>query len=179
VRSASRLGRTLNPKAQHHRSRTLRDIPVSFNNNNKGRGVPDIAGDAAPSTGYRIVVGGQAGPVGGTSAVAPLWAGLFALINEVCARPAGLPHPLLYGNPAVCRDIISGDNKNGNIGYEAPPGLGSLYRPRLPERGKAAPAIPASQRQHPVATRAGLRASRPIHPQFNVDLNYWHSGAKT
>jgi hypothetical protein len=40
------------------------------------RGVPDVAGDADPNTGYVVRVDGQTGVIGGTSAVAPLWAGL-------------------------------------------------------------------------------------------------------
>src|SRR5262249_19244974 len=48
-----------------------------------GRGVPDVAGDADPNTGYRIWINGQYTQVGGTSAVAPLWAGLIARINQI------------------------------------------------------------------------------------------------
>jgi kumamolisin len=94
-------------------------VPRSVNNGVIGRGVPDVAGDADPGSGYQIVVGGAAGLIGGTSAVAPLWAGLFALINEACGRLAGMPHPLLYGNAAASRDIIEGDNRNSGIGYDA------------------------------------------------------------
>ena len=47
-----------------------------------GRGVPDVAGDADPATGYRIRVNGGDQVIGGTSAVAPLWAALTALANE-------------------------------------------------------------------------------------------------
>src|SRR5207244_1748959 len=50
-----------------------------------GRGVPDVAGDADPNSGYQIIVDGQQGVVGGTSAVAPLWAGLIAVINQHAA----------------------------------------------------------------------------------------------
>src|SRR6185312_15336600 len=46
-----------------------------------GRGVPDVAGDADPSTGYEVRVDGENIVIGGTSAVAPLWAGLVALLN--------------------------------------------------------------------------------------------------
>src|SRR5262249_33214282 len=60
------------------------------------RGVPDIAGDADPASGYRIVVGGHFGVIGGTSAVAPLWAGLVALLNEAVGQPLGFLHPVLY-----------------------------------------------------------------------------------
>jgi len=47
----------------------------------RGRGVPDVAGDADPTTGYNVFVDGQWTVIGGTSAVAPLWAGLLARIN--------------------------------------------------------------------------------------------------
>ena len=52
--------------------------------------------------------------VGGTSAVAPLYAGLFALINELLVKQgkprAGHVHPALYQNPQAFRDITSGNN---------------------------------------------------------------------
>ena len=47
-----------------------------------GRGVPDVAGDASPETGYNVLFDGQSGVVGGTSAAAPLWAALIALLNQ-------------------------------------------------------------------------------------------------
>ena len=97
-------------------------IPKSINDNKVGRGVPDVAANADPNSGYKIVVGGIGGPVGGTSAVAPLLAGLFALINERCAKPAGFAHPLIYGNSAAFRGITQGDNKDGSVGYAAGPG---------------------------------------------------------
>lgn len=97
-------------------------VPRSVNNGHCGRGVPDVAGAADPASGYRIVIGGAAGLIGGTSAVAPLWAGLFALLNEACGTLAGMPHALLYGNPGVCRDVVDGDNKDSGIGYAAGPG---------------------------------------------------------
>ena len=74
-------------------------LPASVNGGRKGRGVPDVAGDADPNSGYRVVVDGQAQVIGGTSAVAPLWAGLFALINQASGRPSGQPHATLYANP--------------------------------------------------------------------------------
>jgi len=98
------------------------NIPKSINDNRVGRGVPDIAANADPNSGYKVVVGGVGGPIGGTSAVAPLLAGLFALINESCGKPAGFTHPLLYGNSAAFRQITLGDNKDGQIGYAAGPG---------------------------------------------------------
>lgn len=86
------------------------------------RGVPDVAADADPNSGYRIVVNGAVSTIGGTSAAAPLWAGLFALLNEGRSKPIGQPHELLYQNATAFRDITEGDNKTGNTGYAAGPG---------------------------------------------------------
>ena len=87
-----------------------------------GRGVPDVSGDADPDSGYRIVTGGQTGLVGGTSAVAPLWAAIAALLNSAGQSPVGDMHAKLYGTPSALRDIVSGDNKSGTIGYSASQG---------------------------------------------------------
>jgi kumamolisin len=79
-----------------------------------GRGVPDLAGHAAVSAGYQVIVGGKKRSMGGTSAVAPLFAGLFARINQQLAssgKPhAGFVNPLLYQSPGVFRDILQGNN---------------------------------------------------------------------
>jgi kumamolisin len=99
-------------------------LPTSVNDKQTRRGVPDVAGDAAPSTGYRVVVNGQTQVVGGTSAVAPLWAGLIALINESATTPVGFFLPFLYSNPTLLRQITSGDNipSGSDVGYSAGPG---------------------------------------------------------
>ena len=102
-------------------------LPASVNGGRRGRGVPDVAGDAAPSSGYLIVVGGKKEVVGGTSAVAPLWAGLTALINQKAKTPVGFPPDFLYSQPALGRkltvEITSGNNKpeGSQLGYEAGP----------------------------------------------------------
>jgi kumamolisin len=78
-----------------------------------GRGVPDVAGVADPSSGYQVRVDGQSQVIGGTSAVAPLWAGLIALMNQKLGQPVGFLNPLLYGSLAgkgVFNDIVGGNN---------------------------------------------------------------------
>jgi kumamolisin len=96
-----------------------------------GRGVPDVAADADPVTGYKVLVDGTQSVIGGTSAVAPLYAGLFALINELLVKNgkprAGYIHPALYQNPQVFRDITSGNNGafSAGPGWDATTGLGS------------------------------------------------------
>jgi kumamolisin len=101
------------------------------------RGIPDVAGDAAPASGYRILCDGTSfpdpsegiPPVGGTSAVAPLWAGLIARINQGLGKPAGFINPLLYTEPeeGTFHDITSGNNGDykAGKGWDACTGWGS------------------------------------------------------
>jgi len=108
------------------------NVPPSVNPGGRiGRGVPDVAGNADPNTGYQILADGQEGSVGGTSAVAPLWAGLIACINQKLGTPAGFLNPLLYtlaannaANANTVNDITTGNNDiTGQIGgYSAGPG---------------------------------------------------------
>jgi kumamolisin len=104
-------------------------VPVSVNPTHmRGRGVPDVAGNADGRTGYTILVDGEMTPgVGGTSAVAPLWAGLIARVNQQMGKPVGFINPLLYkaNVGAALRDITVGTNDptGGVIGaYKAQSG---------------------------------------------------------
>jgi len=91
------------------------------------RGVPDVSGDADPETGYDVRIDGTNTVIGGTSAVAPLWAGLLARINQLTGKPAGYIQPRLYQNPQVFRDITQGNNGDfsASNGWDACTGLGS------------------------------------------------------
>jgi kumamolisin len=106
-------------------------VPPSANpGGNVGRGVPDVAGDADPTTGYGVIVDGESSVIGGTSAVAPLWAGLIALINQSMGKPAGFINSLLYQNGDSAgdfNDITSGNNGeySAGPGWDACTGLGS------------------------------------------------------
>jgi kumamolisin len=93
-------------------------VPAQPQTKYVGRGVPDVAGDADPSTGYQIRVDGQNTVVGGTSAVAPLWAALVALINEQIGKNSGFLNPTLYSlGEADFHDITSGNNDDSGLGY--------------------------------------------------------------
>jgi kumamolisin len=106
-------------------------VPPSANpNKNVGRGVPDVTGDADPTTGYVTRVDGNPDVIGGTSAVAPLWAGLIALLNQSIGKPVGFINPLLYQDAGTARDlndITSGNNGaySAGPGWDACSGLGS------------------------------------------------------
>jgi kumamolisin len=102
-------------------------VPPSVNPGaHVGRGVPDVAGNADPDTGYEVLSDGQEGTVGGTSAVAPLWAALIARINQQLGKPVGFLNSILYSlpNPSqTLNDITSGNNAIGGVkGYSAVPG---------------------------------------------------------
>jgi len=95
-------------------------MPTNVDTHQSGRGVPDVAGDADPQTGYQVLVDGQQMVIGGTSAVAPLWAGLTALMNQSLGKSVGFLAPMLYGTSAQAgfHDITQGNNGN----YQAGPG---------------------------------------------------------
>jgi kumamolisin len=136
-------------------------VPPSVNTGFQGRGVPDVAGDADADTGYKIRVHGQNGVAGGTSAVAPLYAGLIALCNQKLAAPAGFVNPLIYATPGSSsfNDITQGTNDTtGNLGaypagagWDACTGLGS------PDGAKILNALqtqPGQVRAQPIAQAA-------------------------
>lgn len=98
-----------------------------------GRGVPDVSGNADPATGYQILVDGQRAVVGGTSAVAPLWAALICRLAQAAKRRFGLVQTQLYhgvqpgkAQPGF-RDITSGTNGayRAGAGWDPCTGLGS------------------------------------------------------
>ena len=94
-----------------------------------GRGLPDVSGNADPSTGYKIRVDGEDTVIGGTSAVAPLWAGLITVANAANGTNAGFLNPKLYAarETSTFRDITEGSNGafQAGPGWDACSGLGS------------------------------------------------------
>jgi kumamolisin len=107
--------------------------PRAGSSGSSGRGVPDVAGNADPATGYQIYSDGSAQVVGGTSAVAPLWAALVSRLAGATGKRFGLIQPTLYAGvaPGVdvagFRDITSGNNGayTAGPGWDACSGLGS------------------------------------------------------
>jgi kumamolisin len=108
-------------------------VPTIAGGTSTGRGVPDVAGNADPVTGYLVVVDGKQQPIGGTSAVAPLWAGLIARLAQATGKKFGLLQPLIYGGVTAgvaaqgFNDITKGNNGaySAGPGWDATTGLGS------------------------------------------------------
>jgi kumamolisin len=117
------------------------------------RGVPDVSAHADSNAGINVRVNGSDSVSGGTSAVAPQWAALTAVLSQVLKHKAGFFIPLLYGNPkaSATNDIVSGNNSvygvtgfTGKHGWNACTGLGSPNGERLLAllSGTAAPVSP-------------------------------------
>jgi kumamolisin len=91
-----------------------------------GRGLPDVAANADPSSGYVAYVAGKWLTIGGTAAATPLWAGLMALMNQGVGHNVGFINPILYqkiGPSGVFRAIVQGDNSSKDVkGFAAGPG---------------------------------------------------------
>jgi kumamolisin len=124
--------------------------------NGPGRMVPDVAANADPNTGYNIVLHGAPLTVGGTSAAAPLYAGLFAAFGS----KLGWITPLLYLNQVCFNDITTGDNGafRAKTGPDACTGLGSPIGTRLARLLAHPPAAPQARLRDLEAENARLRA---------------------
>src|SRR5882724_3251134 len=90
------------------------------------RGVPDVAGVADPETGWSVDVDGQAMVIGGTSAVAPMWAALAAVLSQALGSPGGFLNPRLYALKGWSRDVTVGNNGTfvARSGYDCCTGNG-------------------------------------------------------
>jgi kumamolisin len=120
----------VDPMASEHRGHN-----PSSGSGTGGRGVPDVAGNADPVTGYQIYQGGQAQVVGGTSAVAPLWSALIARLAQATGKRFGLTQPLLYAGVSPGTDVPGfRDITSGNNGaYAAGPGWDSCTGLGIPD----------------------------------------------
>lgn len=114
-------------------------VPAPPAGSSGGRGVPDVSGDADPDTGYQVRVDGQNMVVGGTSAVAPLWAAWVALANQRLGKRLGFLNTSLYALPGYPRqpgpihDVTQGSNGaySAGPGWDACTGLGTPDGSRL------------------------------------------------
>lgn len=98
-----------------------------------GRGVPDISLDADPNSGFTVIVDGRVSSIGGTSASAPAWNGIWARVLQRHPR-IGFAAPALYRAPAgALVDITVGTNGlyPATSGYDLNTGLGTPDIARL------------------------------------------------
>lgn len=164
------------------------------------RGIPDVAGDADVNTGIRVRVDGTDSVSGGTSAVAPQWAALTAILAEQMGKKPGFFLPLLYSQAGAgaTRDIISGDNSVFGVagyvataGWNACTGLGSpngaqllaLFSTRAPAiaQGGAATVPPAVSVPPSASSPTGVtaKAPKPFDPAAAVLFGQFVEAAYT
>lgn len=106
--------------------------------NNKARGVPDVAFNADKTSGYVVWWMGMGAVVGGTSAGSPQWAGVVALANQAAGHRLGSINKTLYhirrsqATSAAFNDITVGNNNfmsfkgfDAESGWDAVTGLGT------------------------------------------------------
>ena len=117
------------------------------------RGVPDVGGNADPNSGYELIIGQV--PIyymGGTSAVAPLYAGLVALLNASLGAPVGWLNATLYGDAGsgTFDDVTTGNNGawNAQAGWDAVTGLGSINGAALATAMASDPTVWVNTRSH-------------------------------
>jgi len=120
-----------------------------------GRMVPDVSANADPNTGYDVFVHGEEMAIGGTSAVAPLYAGLFAAFG----RKLGFITPKLWLNQTCFTDITIGDNGyfRARVGPDPCTGIGS------PMGSKLAALFKAPRKSGATSAAATKRHRREVH----------------
>ena len=151
------------------------------------RGVPDVAANADPDTGINVRVNGTNSVSGGTSAVAPQWTALTAVISQQVGKKIGFFVPLLYGNSKVgaTKDILEGNNTvfgitgfSAKLGWDACTGLGSPNGTKLLAllSGVAPPAVASTSGEaltplHLPSLRAGsVSAPARISEPFDAEM---------
>ena len=132
-------------------------VPEIAGTTKTGRGVPDVAGNADPGTGYQVRVDGQDTVVGGTSAVAPLWAALICRLAQATGRSFGLMQSLLYAGvtPGVTPPGFRGIETGNNGAYQAGPGWSACTGLGVPDGA----ALAARLGSDPAAASAEVLAS--------------------
>jgi kumamolisin len=154
------------------------------------RGVPDVAGNADPVTGYPVRVDGRNLVIGGTSAVAPLLSGLTLRLNQLAGRPVGDFNALAYAHAEDFSDVTVGNNGAfaAGPGWDPTTGLGSPIGAKVltaltssAGRGTAPP--PASPVAPPAAAPAteerlldALRSVKAAVDGLSAALQSWADG---
>ncbi|KAJ7162433.1 family S53 protease-like protein [Mycena filopes] len=112
----------------------LATIPSTFRGtfNKTGRGYPDVA---LQGWNFDVVANGVTEAVSGTSASAPSFAGLIALINDqliAAGKPVlGFLNPFIYASESAFTDITTGHNSGftcpaSSVAFDAAPGWDAL-----------------------------------------------------
>jgi subtilase family serine protease len=133
---------------------------------NNRRGIPDVAANGDPNTGLPFYMNGRWDLAGGTSASAPLWAGIMAIANQMAGRPLGFINPALYKLAQSStdyaedfHDITVGNNTHtsSNVpGYAAIPGWDAATGLGTPNAEKLIPDLIEATKMSATMTKGGI-----------------------
>jgi len=104
-------------------------VGVGQNAGHTTRGLPDIAFDADPNSGSKIIVNGSLAQYGGTSLSSPLFVGFWARMIAAKGTGIGFAAPKLYALPSTAfHDVTSGSNggETAAPGWDYTTGFGSI-----------------------------------------------------
>ncbi len=132
-------------------------VPASANGGGIGRGLPDVAGNADPVTGYLVVVDGKQQPIGGTSAVAPLWAGLIARLAQATGKTASAcsSRCCTRASPRAPPPRVQRHRRGNNGAYKAGPGWDACTGLGSPNGDRAAQPAQRHHAEHPELKHRG------------------------
>jgi kumamolisin len=136
---------------------------IELKTGKRGRGVPDVAGKADIATGYRTIVDQCRFTMGGTSAAAPMWAGLIARLNQALGQSLGYLTPFLYQD--LCRHALRGptEGRNGKY-YRAGPGWDACTGLGTPDGKKLLAVLRSHRKRGLLARRALVRSALRERP---------------
>ncbi|MBS2000803.1 MAG: S8 family serine peptidase [Cyanobacteria bacterium SZAS LIN-5] len=152
-------------------------MPDNMNNPAfKGRGVPDIAANGDPRSGWNTFTDDGVQAIGGTSASAPAEAVAAAVVSQGTGKPTGFWNPTLYrlgkSNPEVYRDVTIGNNTDEGVkGYSAGPGWDATTGWGSVNISKMIDVVNKENNQHFVAR--GLRQVPGMIRNNHTEVPFW------
>jgi kumamolisin len=152
-------------------------LPVNLTNPKfEGKGVPEVAGNAAPSSGWNTFTDDGMQPIGGTSASAPEVVIAAAKISQATGKNTGFWNPLLYRlgktNPEVYFDVTVGNNTSDGVkGYSAGPGWDATTGWGSINIGKMIDVVNKLNKQHPLIS--GLKEVPDMVTKNHTQVPLW------
>mmetsp|Transcript_46550 Transcript_46550/g.81983 ORF Transcript_46550/g.81983 Transcript_46550/m.81983 type:complete len:651 (-) Transcript_46550:338-2290(-) len=155
-----------------NRSLEAGTLPPEDKWNSTGRGYPDLAALGGTQNPYCIQATLRMLPVAGTSASAPMVAGLIARLNALRiqegAPPLGFLNPFIYQNLDAFNDVkvgMNGDSRNASDGFQAVPGWDPTTGAGTPNFPKLRTAAMAALGQGSVAEQ---QATQSLHTNLFI-----------
>jgi kumamolisin len=139
-----------------------------------GRGIPDVSAHAIGYSFYYGSANNYGSGFVGTSATAPLMAGMVARINQLSGQRIGFVNSKWYSNTSAFNDITTGDNHGGNTvgyvgtaGWDAATGLGTPIGTAIYALYRTGATYPKQN----YAFRAKSTSAAPAYPRTTTGIS--------